>query len=57
MYSKPKFRITTTKYLRIWEFGIGLAHEGYETFFYLNLFKYGLKIGFMYEPWEIIDCA
>lgn len=56
MYSKPKFRINKNTFVKTeWEFSMGLVHYGYEVYFYLNIFKWGVRIGYMYEPWEEID--
>lgn len=48
-----KFGIRTDKYYKgMWSFGIGLSHFGKETYLYINLFKWSISIGRLYEDIE-----
>lgn len=48
-----KFGIRIDKrYKGMWSFGICLSHLGKETYLYINLFKWSISIGLLYEDVE-----
>ena len=45
-----RFRIKTDKYPNdMWSFSIGLSHFTDETYLYVNLFRWSVSIGYLYE--------
>lgn len=48
-----KFGIRAHKnFKNMWSFGIGLSHFGKETYLYIDLFKWSVSIGLLYEEEE-----
>lgn len=48
--NKAKFQIKIDKQWKgMWSFGACLSHCGEETYLYVNLFKWSITIGFLYE--------
>ena len=50
--SKARFRIKIGKHPNnMWSLSIGLSHMEDETYLYINLFKWTICIGRLYEDW------
>ena len=51
-HNGTRFRIKTDKYPNdMWSFSIGLSHFTDETYLHINLFKWSVSIGYLYEDW------
>jgi len=45
---KGRFGVTGHKYMKgQWIFGIAITHDEYETYLYVNLFKWSVAIGIL----------
>lgn len=45
---KGKFRVTGYKCMKgQWSIGIAITHDEYETYLYINLFKWSVAIGIL----------
>lgn len=45
---KGRFGIISNKYTKgQWSFGIAIMHDEYETYLYINLFKWSVAIGIL----------
>lgn len=47
-----RFRIKADKHSPgLWSFGVCVSHMTDETYLYINLFKWSISIGLLYEDW------